>query len=422
MQEIDLGVHEAPIALPAAICAQAVQANCFSIVGVLVNPQKQNMRALIGQMPRLWELSDEVVGRIVEPRKFQFVFRSEEALNLVLRRGPWSFSEWMLDLKIIPFWVQIRGIPSQFLNRRMVEFIADIIGHVRDIEFDEVANLTDFVRAKIDWNIDHPLKFQRNFQFSPNENTTLKFRYEKLWNFCVKCGMLSHEFKDCPQNDPEDDIPDPPVDPHDPENNGDEDQSTPPDAPVPDAATHTAPVTRMEFPKEESCNNDCPGSSSAAVECKSFIPHFDTDMPAETIRYIKAKLVKGKFQKGELRTWLQLLDKAKEIPEETKIRQMIPPLSGFVRFTVMSPDWSVPKDHDAFYNPMEPRMPEEEYMSGFDEYVKEYEDFFVKKRKRVEIVDWDIEDSPTSWLDLLPVCKKEKIESIDSCSYDDYGG
>lgn len=74
MQEIDLGVHEAPIALPAAICAKAVQANRFSIVGVLVNPQKQNMHALIGQMPRLWGLADEVVGRIVEPTKFQFVF------------------------------------------------------------------------------------------------------------------------------------------------------------------------------------------------------------------------------------------------------------------------------------------------------------------------------------------------------------
>lgn len=112
-------------------------------------------------------------------------------MNLVLRRGPWSFSEWMLvtrrwdatltpnDLKIIPFWVQIRGIPSQFFNRQMVEFIADRIadhvGQVRAIEFDEVASLTDYVRVKIDWNIDHPLKFQRNFQFNVNENTTLKF-------------------------------------------------------------------------------------------------------------------------------------------------------------------------------------------------------------------------------------------------------
>ncbi|RID54949.1 hypothetical protein BRARA_G02235 [Brassica rapa] len=385
MQEIDLGVHEAPIALPEAICAQAVQSNRFSIVGVLVNPQKQNMRALIGQMPRLRGLADEVVGRIVEPTKFQFVFRSEEALNLVLRRGPWSFSEWMLvtrrwdatltpnDLKIIPFWVQIRGIPSQFLNRQMVEFIADRIGpigQVRDIEFDEAANLTDYVRVKIDWNIDHPLKFQRNFQFNVNENTTLKFRYEKLRNFCVKCGMLSHEAKDCPQRDLADDMPD---DSPDPDGNGNDGQFAPPEAHVPDDVdTHSAPVTGKVFPKEEAGMKGDPGSTSANDECKPVLPQFDVDMAAETIRYIKAKLAKGKFLKGELRTWLQLLDNAEAGPQETKTEE---------------------------------------------------EDFFVKKRKRVEVVDWDIEDSPTSRLDLFPACKKEKIESIDSCSgNDDDGG
>lgn len=199
-------------------------------------------------------------------------------MNLVLRRGPWSFSEWMLvtrrwdatltpnDLKIIPFWVQIRGIPSQFFNRQMVEFIADRIadhvGQVRAIEFDEVASLTDYVRVKIDWNIDHPLKFQRNFQFNVKENTTLKFRYEKLQNLCVKCGMLTHELKDCLPHDPDEDISDPPVDSPDSEGNGNEAPTTPE---APDADTHAAAVTGRVFPKEEGGTKGGSGSSSATM-------------------------------------------------------------------------------------------------------------------------------------------------------------
>lgn len=170
-------------------------------------------------------------------------------------------------------------------------------------------------------------------------------------------------------------------------------------------------------------------------------------MAAESIRYIKAKLAKGKFLKGELRTWLQLLDKAQEEPMEVKHKQTIPPLFGFVRvnipdddhvhiqgldhiqtqvkeneFTVMSPDWPVTQHYETYYHPMELRDPEEEYMSGFDEYVKEEEDFCVKKRKCMEFVEVDIEDSPTNRLDLFPVCKKEGIESVESCSGNDYDG
>ncbi|KAG2312871.1 hypothetical protein Bca52824_024428 [Brassica carinata] len=362
MQEIDLGVHEAPIALPAAICAQA--------------------------MPRLWGLADEVVGRIVEPTKFQFVFRSEEALNLVLRRGPWSFSEWMLvtrrwdatltptDLKIIPFGCKLEASLHSSSTARWWSSLMIVLLIV----------LVRFVILSL-----------------------MKWR---LWNFCVKCRMLTHESKDYLQHDPEEGMPDPLTDPPDPEGNGNAEQIAPPEAPVPDADTHAASVTGMAFPKEKAGMKDGSGSSSATDECKSAIPHFDVDMAAESIRYIKAKLAKGKFLKGELH------DDPVHIPGldhiQTKVKEN--------EFTVMSPDWPVTQHYETYYHPMEPRVPEEEYMSGFDEYVKEEEAFFVKKRKRMDVVDWDVEDSPTNRLDLFPGFKKEKIESIDSCSGNDYDG
>jgi len=105
----------------------------------------------------------------------------------VIRRGPWAFNDRMLVLQrwtpsvnlpltVIPFWVQIRGIPFQFLSREVIREIGAAIGDVNDIDFDvEAAARIEFVRVQINWNVDNPLRFQRNFQFQAGVNTLLRF-------------------------------------------------------------------------------------------------------------------------------------------------------------------------------------------------------------------------------------------------------
>ncbi|KAL1198548.1 hypothetical protein V5N11_021626 [Cardamine amara subsp. amara] len=85
MQDIMLRANDAPIVLPNPVCVQAARSNWFFIVGTLENPRKHNLRAIIGNLPRAWGMEDTVVGRMLHARKFQFVFQTEEALNLVLK-------------------------------------------------------------------------------------------------------------------------------------------------------------------------------------------------------------------------------------------------------------------------------------------------------------------------------------------------
>lgn len=97
----------------------------------------------------------------------------------------------------------------------MISFIGSILGPVVDIDFGESSTRVDFVRVKVN------LRFQRNFKFGEDENVVLKFWYERLRNFCNKCGLLTHEAKDCPLNFDDND-----EDPQDPDekNDGNEDQ------------------------------------------------------------------------------------------------------------------------------------------------------------------------------------------------------
>ncbi|RID67935.1 hypothetical protein BRARA_C00135 [Brassica rapa] len=210
MQDIDLGFHDAPISLPVEVVRQAAEENRFILIGRPVMPRKQNLRALIATMPRNWGLEGLVRGRIIEGRRFQFVFPSEEAMDTVVRRGPWAFADRMLVLQrwtplmdmamlnFIPFWVQIRGIPFQFMNRDVILHIAREVGQYIQMDYNEEAgSRLEFVRVRLNWNIGQPLRFQRHFQFTPGVNTLLRFHFERLRGFCESCGMLTHDSGAC---------------------------------------------------------------------------------------------------------------------------------------------------------------------------------------------------------------------------------
>ncbi|KAL0854042.1 hypothetical protein Bca101_059194 [Brassica carinata] len=157
-------------------------------------------------LSKLWGMADVVSSRVFENNKIQFLFQSEESLLSVLHRGPWSFNEWMVslhrwspnhtdaDFNFISFWVQVRGIPIQYLTQRVVVRIGHEIG-----------------------------------QFG-YQTAVLNFSYEKLRGFCGICGMMSHDTLECRQNPIQGNM----DNPNDDDDNGDDDDDLPPGFASPD--------------------------------------------------------------------------------------------------------------------------------------------------------------------------------------------
>jgi len=189
--------------------AQAVAENRFILMGRPVMPRRQNIRSIVASMPRIWGQSGLVHGRLISGNQFQFIFPSEESLDTVMRRGPWAFNDRMLILQrwfptnqplinFIPFWIQIRGIPYHYLTREVIAHVGRALGNLMEVDFGlETAARVDYVRVQVNWNIEDPLRFQRNFQFEANVNTLLRFRFERLRGFCEVCGMLTHDSGAC---------------------------------------------------------------------------------------------------------------------------------------------------------------------------------------------------------------------------------
>jgi len=210
LQNINLGIDDTPVALPQAIVQRAVDDNRFCLLGRHLMPRNQNLRQILTTLPRTWGLVGFVRGRIIQNRRFQFIFPSEESLDTVLRRGPWSFADRMLVverwtpdmdplvLNFIPFWIQVREIPLQFLNLEVIDNIAGSLGERMAVDFDpSTTTRVEFVRIQIKWDVNHPLRFQRNYQYSPGVNTVLSFYYERLRGFCDVCGRMTYDAGSC---------------------------------------------------------------------------------------------------------------------------------------------------------------------------------------------------------------------------------
>lgn len=68
------------------------------LVGRCMNPPAQEMKALLSNLPKIWNLVDRVVGKDLGMGKFQFEFEKEEDIDGVLKLQPYHFDYWMLAL------------------------------------------------------------------------------------------------------------------------------------------------------------------------------------------------------------------------------------------------------------------------------------------------------------------------------------
>lgn len=71
----------------------------LSIIGRLLNPECQNMRRMIMNMPKIWKVYDRVRGITLTKECFLFFFKLESDLLTVLEAGFWTYDEWGMVLE-----------------------------------------------------------------------------------------------------------------------------------------------------------------------------------------------------------------------------------------------------------------------------------------------------------------------------------
>lgn len=123
-----------------------------------------------------------VAGCLITNSGAQHLFPSREALDLVNRRGPWSFfNEWMI-----------------------ASGTASTLGDVVETDFNlEAAVNRDCSRVRINWPISQPLVFHYRFRFGPHNGIPITFCYERLKNYCLRYRSLCHGVAECEEPEQE---------------------------------------------------------------------------------------------------------------------------------------------------------------------------------------------------------------------------
>lgn len=174
-----------------------------TLIGRLMNPPKQNMKMMLFQLPRIWQVEGRVVGTDLGLGRFQFAFDHEEDIVEVLKMEPFFFDNWMISLvrwkpvveanypsKII-FWVRPMDIPLQYWDAQTFQSIGEVLGRVH--------GNVDMVEGRVRVEVDgfKPLVFTMTVDFDEGVEMPITLRYEKLVGYCQEGFCMTHDQSRC---------------------------------------------------------------------------------------------------------------------------------------------------------------------------------------------------------------------------------
>ncbi|KAE8733137.1 hypothetical protein F3Y22_tig00001509pilonHSYRG00030 [Hibiscus syriacus] len=141
-------------------------------------------------------------------RFFQVKFSSDEAMEIVLKRSPWTckgnmfsllaydsekgLDDYSFDTMVV--WVRIYNLPFGSMTRSMGMALGGCIGSVMVVDIRLVGgNLGEFLRVRVEIDINQPL---RRCVFLDSGKSgkpcVCPLKYEHLPKFCYKCGIIVH--------------------------------------------------------------------------------------------------------------------------------------------------------------------------------------------------------------------------------------
>lgn len=194
-----------PVQIPQSDNSDLIEDNKLSLIGRVTNPAVQKTQWVVEWLLQYWSVEGELTGRELGPELFQIRFKSEEALETVLRKGPYHYKRWMILLqrwepiasnsfpRMIAFWIRIHGLPLHFWKIDTLEAIGQELGPILDKDVDHGR-----IRIHIDGL--RNLEMSLPIQLPQDEIITVDLEYEKLEKHCFLCYSLCHEKENCPRN------------------------------------------------------------------------------------------------------------------------------------------------------------------------------------------------------------------------------
>ncbi|KAM1080241.1 hypothetical protein ACFX14_014940 [Malus domestica] len=179
------------------------------LVGAALTSKSLNKWGVRNILRSSWKDMGEVEVKWVQDNTFIIIVQDESTAVNILRQSPWavmkqnfSVKRWPPDLALeeiqmtlVPFWVQLRGVPLSLSTETNVRRLAKEIGDL--VELDDPAKTRGFLRVRVEVNTKNPLARGCWIPRGNNMDSWIEFRYERLQDFCYRCGRIWHANNEC---------------------------------------------------------------------------------------------------------------------------------------------------------------------------------------------------------------------------------
>ena len=187
----------------------------FNLMAKIMIRKPYNREAFKKTMVNLWKVDKGCVVKLVERDVYLFSFESERERARVMAMEPWHFDNALVVLKELgdleplkskewnttKFWLQISNLPSSGMIREIGEVIGRGFGkgYAVEVEADKDGCCVGHImRIRVPVDVSKPLRRGARIRLGSNgEVVWVEARYERLPEFCYKCGRIGHGVKEC---------------------------------------------------------------------------------------------------------------------------------------------------------------------------------------------------------------------------------
>lgn len=180
-------------------------------------PRNIPLKALNNAMSSAWGGRYWFIDQI-KPALYKAYFKSEEDMDFVLKRQPWSVEndnlllEWInpneedrdiedYQFRYIYVPIRVYGVPEKFRTPSLMKYVIDNSAQLSDMHPPPEITMTsrkDYIQAYAKMDILKPVKDKVKYFVSPKDYILFYLNYEKIKRICIFCGMMFHSVQNCP--------------------------------------------------------------------------------------------------------------------------------------------------------------------------------------------------------------------------------
>ena len=180
-------------------------------------PRNIPVKALNNAMSSAWRDKYWFIDQI-KPALYIAYFKSEEAMDFVIKKQPWSVEsdnlllEWInpddedrdveeYQFRYIYVPIKVFGVPGKFRSPDLMKFVIDKSAQPSDLHPPpdiSMVSRKDYIQAYAKMDISKPVKDKVKYFVSPKDHILFYINYDKVKRICTFCGMMFHTVQNCP--------------------------------------------------------------------------------------------------------------------------------------------------------------------------------------------------------------------------------